>query len=414
MRFLYFLFTTTYRLGIAIAAPFNNKAKLWIKGRKGLFTHLKGTYREKKKVVWFHCASLGEFEQGKPLIMQIRKQHPELFIHVTFFSPSGYEIKKNDSCADLITYLPMDTPGAARKFIQALSPIAAIFVKYEYWYGYMQELSRRDIPFYYISAIYRPQQIFFKKYGTWFSDKLAQATHIFVQNRESQELLNSIGITQVSVAGDTRFDQVYRIAEDAEPLEFVEQFKQNKKLIVAGSTWLPDEKVLQEVHQQTANSYKMIIAPHEIENSHIEQIKKLFPAEKTICYSEIEGQNLNDYNILIINKIGILKKIYRYSEISYIGGAFQTGLHNILEAAVFGVPIFFGPQYQKFDEAKRLVLAGGAFSITDSNQMLSKISIFDQNEEEYKRVCTICQNFVQSNLGATDILYQHISKTINL
>lgn len=414
MKLLYFLFTSLYKAALTLAAPFNAKAKLWVRGRRGWSAKLQEAYQEGEKTIWVHCASLGEFEQGKPIIMKIREQHPDIFIHLTFFSPSGYEIKKNDPCADLITYLPMDTPGAARRFIKSVSPIAALFVKYEYWYGYMQELSRSKIPFFYISAIYRPSQIFFKNYGSWFAKQLSQASHIFVQNHESQELLNTIGITQVSIAGDTRFDQVARIAKEAEELPFVEDFKQEKKLIVAGSTWLPDEKVLREVYTQIAPNYKMIIAPHEIDANHIEQTKKLFASEKTICYSDIENQNLSDYNILIINKIGILKKIYRYSEISYIGGAFQTGLHNILEAAVFGVPIFFGPHYHKFDEAKRLILAGGAFSISDSEKMYSKIALYEEKEEEYQRVCAICQAFVQANLGATEILYKHLAKTLNL
>lgn len=408
MRSLYFFVIKLYQIFIGLASPFYFKAKLWKLGRRNLWKTLLKKCHGKQKIIWFHCASLGEFEQGKPLMVKIHEQHPDITILVTFFSPSGYEIKKTDSCAEIITYLPMDTMGNAMRFLEIVNPIAAIFVKYEYWYGYMEALSLRNIPFYYISAIYRQSQIFFKPYGKWFVNQLSAATHIFVQNEDSRKLLQMVGISQVSVAGDTRFDQVARIAQNVEPITFVQQFKDNYKLIVAGSTWLPDEQVLKELFIHIANNYKLIIAPHEIDENHVSQIKKLFAPFGVIALSDIDNANFSEYKVLIINKIGILKKIYQYSNISYIGGAFQTGLHNILEAAVYGVPIFFGPHYGKFDEAKRLVAREGAFSIRNSEELYLMIKRFMEDNEYYQKCCKTCQEFVKENLGAAEMMYSHI------
>lgn len=355
----------------------------------------------KKHIIWFHAASLGEFEQGKPLMQLYRQQHPECTILVTFFSPSGYEVKKNDKVADIICYLPLDTPRNARRFLDIVPVEKAVFVKYEYWYNYMHQLNTRHVPFYYISAIFRPSQYFFKPYGKWFAQQLKNCTYFFVQNEASRDLLHSIGIDQVEITGDTRFDRVYDISRQQYELDFVQDFRQeDTRLIVAGSTWGPDEQLLKQLLEKLPANYKLVLAPHVTDAKHIEQIKELFQEFSTVCYTEKDGKDLSSYRVLVIDTIGILSKIYKYSYISYIGGAFETGLHNILEAAVFGVPLFFGPKYQKFNEAVQLVALQGAFSITSHEEMLQKCQLYSSSPEAYTKVCQICKEFVQSNLGS--------------
>lgn len=401
MRFLYSIEIQLYNAAIHLAALFNSKARLWVKGRQNVFHFLQQECTHREHVIWFHSASLGEFEQGKPLMQQYRAQHPECTILATFFSPSGYEIKKNDSTADIICYLPIDTPRNAKRFIAITHPEKAIFVKYEFWFNYMHQLKENHIPFYYISAIFRPSQYFFKPIGHWFAQQLANCSFFFVQNEESKNLLHSIHIDQVKITGDTRFDRVYDIANQNYELDFVQQFAKDKqKLIVAGSSWEPDERLLKQLLEKLPENYKLILAPHVIDAKHIEQIKNLYQDFSTVCYSEKELKDLSSYRVLIIDTIGILSKIYKYSYISYVGGAFETGLHNILEAAVFGVPLFFGPHYSKFNEAVQLVALQGAFSITDYSEMLQKCELYAQNQDEYASVCQICKSFVQENLGS--------------
>ncbi|MBR4536895.1 MAG: 3-deoxy-D-manno-octulosonic acid transferase [Bacteroidales bacterium] len=355
----------------------------------------------KKHIIWFHAASLGEFEQGKPLMQLYRQQHPECTILVTFFSPSGYEVKKNDKVADIICYLPLDTPRNARRFLDIVPVEKAVFVKYEYWYNYMHQLNTRHVPFYYISAIFRPSQYFFKPYGKWFAQQFKNCTYFFVQNEASRDLLHSIGIDQVEITGDTRFDRVYDISRQQYELDFVQDFRQeDTRLIVAGSTWGPDEQLLKQLLEKLPANYKLVLAPHVTDAKHIGQIKELFQEFSTVCYTEKDGKDLSSYRVLVIDTIGILSKIYKYSYISYIGGAFETGLHNILEAAVFGVPLFFGPKYQKFNEAVQLVALQGAFSITSHEEMLQKCQLYASSPEAYTKVCQICKEFVQSNLGS--------------
>lgn len=401
MRFLYSIGILFYNAAIHLAALFNYKARQWVQGRRHCFDFLQEKCQGKEHIVWFHSASLGEFEQGKPLMQLYRTQHPECTILATFFSPSGYEIKKNDPTADIVCYLPIDSPHNAKRFIAITHPEKAIFVKYEFWFNYMHQLKKNDIPFYYISAIFRPSQYFFKPIGRWFAQQLATCSYFFVQNNESKKLLNSIHIDQVKIAGDTRFDRVYDIANQNYELDFVRQFAGNdSKLIIAGSSWEPDEKLLKQLLEKLPENYKLILAPHVIDAKHIEQIKELYQDFPTICYSEKEQKDLSSYRVLIINTIGILSKIYKYSYISYIGGAFETGLHNILEAAVFGVPLFFGPHYSKFNEAVQLVALKGAFSINTYEEMLQKCELYGQNQDAYAAVCHICKSFVQENLGS--------------
>lgn len=413
MRFLYTLAIHCYHVAIHLASLFNPKAKLWITGRANLFQDLQQKCNNKEHIIWFHCASLGEFEQGKPLMEKIKQDHSNRTILVTFFSPSGYLIKKNDSVADIVSYLPIDTPKNVIKFIDIVNPKSVVFIKYEHWYNFMFTLNQKKIPFYYISAIFREKQYFFKWYGAWFVEQLQHCSHFFVQDDQSVTLLHQIGIYQVDKTGDTRFDRVFQIANKDYELPFVIQFKQEKKLLVAGSTWEPDEIVLERWFAEFHKTFQLIIAPHEIDEHHIQTIKDRFKSYRIICYSEFHDQKLEDFQILIIDTIGMLSKIYKYSDYSYVGGAFGTGLHNILEAAVFGVPLFFGPKFQKFKEARDLVHLQGAFSLLYANELIHLISQFELHHDEYDKTCNICKKYVFHNIGAVDMIYSQIVTSSN-
>ncbi len=402
MRFFYTLIILLYRLGIAIVSPFSDKARVWQRRRRGEFAKLAATFDGNERPIWIHSASLGEYEQAKPLIERIKKEQPHTKVLVTFFSPSGYEVCQNDPLLDYLFYLPLDLPQHARRFIQIVQPQAAIFVKYEFWFNYLHELSQQKIPFYYICAIFRPTQYFFKPIGGWFAKQLQQTQHLFVQNEESYNLLKTIHIEQVTICGDTRFDRVYALASQPCELDFVTQFQQGQKLIVAGSSWAPDEQLLAQVLRKL-KGYKLLIAPHEI--SRKEEVAHTFNSFKTLCYTEMGSQNLADYDVLILDTIGMLSKLYRYSTFSYVGGAFKTGLHNILEAAVYGVPLFFGPQYRHYNEAIMLVERKGAFPVERTEQMLGIVRQFAQKPNLYTQTCAICRDYVRENLGAVDKIY---------
>ena len=409
MRLLYTIGIWFYGLGIRIAALFNEKARQWVQGRKDIFSNLEKAFASKPNPVWVHCASLGEYEQAKPLIEKIKQEQPETIILTTFFSPSGYSQATKKPLADYNFYLPLDLPRNARRFLDIVQPRAAIFVKYEFWYNFMHQLHQRDIPFYYISAIFRENQHFFKPYGSWFARRLRQATHFFVQTEKSKELLESVGIKQVTVCGDTRFDRVGAIAAKVQPLPFMEAFRENRKIIVAGSTWGPDEQLLAQLLQDFP-SYKLVVAPHEINRT--PEVKETFTAYKTALYSSMDESQLADKQVLVVDTIGILSWLYQYSTVSYIGGAFKTGLHNILEAAVYGKPLFFGPHYDHFNEAVQLVEQKGAFSVHSAEEMKEAMMKFEQNPEYYAQTCAICQSYVAQNAGAADIIYKQIEKSI--
>ncbi|MCR4965807.1 MAG: 3-deoxy-D-manno-octulosonic acid transferase [Bacteroidales bacterium] len=409
MQLLYSIGIFFYRCGIAIASLFNPKAKSWIKGRKNLFSRLEKAIGKEDHPVWVHCASLGEYEQGKPVIERIKKENPDTKVLVTFFSPSGYEVCKNDRLPDYIFYLPIDLRGMSKRFIEIVQPRMAIFVKYEFWFNYIYELNMRNIPFYYISAIFRPNQYFFKKIGRWFARQLQKASYFFVQNEESKKLLEGIGIQQVEVCGDTRFDRVYDVAQQAEEIPAVEQFQQQSKLIVAGSSWQPDEELLANLLSHLPG-YKLIVAPHEINRT--DSVLKTFSAYKTCRYTSATDEELSKSQVLIIDTIGLLKKIYRYGTFAYVGGAFKTGLHNILEAAVYNIPVFFGPDFHRFNEAVMLTNLKGAFSVTKADQMLQKIQLFANNPAEYQKTCDICQQYMQANIGSCNRIYNIIKKHI--
>lgn len=401
MRFFYTLGIYLYYAVVYCISPFYPKAKLWIKGRKRLFPALKSACQD-QKIVWFHCASLGEYEQGRPLIEKIKKDHSEVSVLCTFFSPSGYEIKKKDTLLDLVFYLPADTVHNSKKFIEIVRPQVAIFVKYEYWYNFMNQLHHYNIPFYYVSAIYRKNQPFFRWYGRWFRQQLAKCTYIYLQNQASKELLHSIGIDKTEVIGDTRFDRVYQTSLEPISLDFAARFKANKKMIVCGSTWREEEQIIFDALPHFQQKYKWIIAPHLIDKEHIDEIKSKFYSYKTICYSEIREENLAEYDICIIDTIGLLRKLYYYGEYALIGGGFKTGLHNVIEASVFGIPVFFGPHYKKFNEANDLVTLQSAFPIENATQFVQKIDDLDLNQDKYLLISRKTKKYIVNNLGAVN------------
>ncbi|MDR3047584.1 MAG: 3-deoxy-D-manno-octulosonic acid transferase [Bacteroidales bacterium] len=404
MRFLYSFAIYSYWFAIFLVSPFDKKAALWIKGRKNWKQKLKILCSKKKNIACFHCASFGEFEQAKPVIEKFKSKFPQATILVSFYSPSGFEYKKNDPIADIVIYLPIDSTKNAKQFIEIVKPTVFFFIKYEFWYNFMHQLKKNNVPFYYISAIFRPSQPFFQIWGKWFINNLQQASCFFVQDKKSSELLQSIGIENVEIIGDTRFDRVLTIANQNQQFEFVNKFKKDKKLIVAGSTWIPDEMVLKSFLTHFSNEYQLIIAPHLIDKEHINKILVLFKNFDTLCYTSMDFQTIEHVQVLILDSMGMLNKIYQYGEIAYIGGAFKTGLHNTIEAAVYGIPIFFGPHYHKFNEAEALVTSGGAFSIHSAHTMIEKVEMFENNPLFYQESCCLCKQYVQANLGAANKL----------
>lgn len=398
-----------YALSIRIASLLNKKAKLWKEGRKNIFVQLENAFKnEQSSVIWFHCASLGEFEQGRPLIEKIKDKHPHYKILITFFSPSGYEIRKNYSGADYVFYLPIDTCYNATKFIEIIQPKMAFFIKYEFWYYYLNTLNKKQIPTYLISALFRKSQIFFKPYGSLFRKILKCYDYIFVQDDDSMELLMKLGLKNICVSGDTRYDRVSEIAAQAKSLELIEIFKGEKRLIVAGSSWPTEEKFIATYIQQKGFTHKFIFAPHDISENHLLQIEKLFSKYKCIRYSKTNKENIAEFDILIIDNIGLLSSLYKYADFAIIGGAFGSGLHNILEAVVYGCPVIFGPKYYHFPEAVELLNAGGAYSVRNVKELINAINFLsspDNKEFLYKT----CKDFVSSRKGATEKIFNQVS-----
>lgn len=398
-----------YQLAIRLAAPFNEKAALWVKGRKNIREKIAQIQRKDERLVWFHAASLGEFEQGRPVIEALKEAEPSTKILLTFFSPSGYEIRKNYAGADYILYLPADTLGNARFFVEQLKPDAAVFIKYEFWYNYLHELYKHHIPTYLISAIFRPEQAFFKNWGTLHRRMLGFFKRLFVQDEESVQLLNSIGIQNAERTGDTRFDRVKQIAGAAKEIEKVKQFCDGHPAVVCGSTWPPDEDILLDyINSKDAGSYKWIITPHEIGENHIKTIQEKCK-KKIIRYTD-ENASLADYDVLIIDCIGLLSSIYRYGQISYIGGGFGVGIHNTLEAAVYGIPVIFGPKYQKFNEAVNLIREGAAFSVNNGEQLREVLDSLIQTPAIAETAGQKARDYVDSQLGATAIIIKELTR----
>ncbi len=411
MVLLYNIGIFLYGFLVRIAAPFNSKAKSMIRGRKNWKTELQSRIEKDDRYLWFHCASLGEFEQGRPVIEEAKIRFPQYKILLTFFSPSGYEIRKNYGGADIICYLPMDTKKNARSFIDMVKPEKVFFVKYEFWYHFITELKSRKIPLYIISAIFRENQQFFNStpWGRWYRKLLFCFEHFFIQNKKSAELLNSIGLNNFTISGDTRFDRVASIAAGAKKFEIVEKFKANSQLIIAGSTWKPDEELLIEFINNTkaVDKVKFIIAPHEVSSSNINRIHQLLK-KPAISFSKVGNSTVDEHEVLIIDSIGILSSLYQYGNLAYIGGGFGVGIHNILEAATFGLPVIFGPNYKKFKEAKDLVDEKGARSICNFNELESALNLLLKDKAELKNASGICKKYVEKNVGSTKLIVKKV------
>jgi 3-deoxy-D-manno-octulosonic-acid transferase len=408
MLFLYNLILLFASQLVKLLALFNPKMKLFVDGRKGVFEKIREKINPSDKTIWFHAASLGEYEQGLPVIEQIKIKYPEHKIVVTFFSPSGYEVRKNNTVADLTIYLPLDTEHNAQLFVELVHPEMVFFIKYEFWPNYLNELKKRIIKTYLISGIFRDNQAFFKGFGGFYRNALNTFDYFFVQNENSKKLLQSIGFTNVKISGDTRFDRVVSILERGNSLDFIEQFKDQKTTIVIGSSWLKDESLLVNYINSASADLKFIIAPHNIHKPEIDKLQTLIN-KKTILFSEKENQNLNEFQVFIIDTIGILTKIYSYADIAYVGGGFgNPGVHNILEPATFGVPIVIGPNYSHFAEATALVHQGGCVSISNQKELNEALDNLISNEDIQHEKGHICETFVQMNKGATVTILQNI------
>ena len=407
MPILYNLGVQLYFITVYMAAFFNKKARLWINGRRDQAI-LTGP-----PCIWFHFASLGEFEQGRPVLERMRELYPGKKITVTFFSPSGYEIRKNTPLADHVYYLPLDTAKNARKFIEAVQPEMAIFTKYEYWYHFYKELHQRDIPLYIISGIFRPDQIFFKWYGGLHRTILSFVTRFFVQDEQSKQLLQNINITKVSISGDTRFDRVWANAQQPKPLPDIAEFKNNHKLFIAGSTWPQDEELIAALIKDNPD-WKFIIAPHEISEEKTTQLVGLLPENSSIRYSLLTTHysplttDHSPLTTLVIDNIGMLSSLYQYGDIAYIGGGFGAGIHNTLEAAAFGLPVIFGPNYEKFKEAKDLIGLNAGFSISNEAQLKQIAGKLINDDEFCKNAGLQAKKYVEEHTGATETIIDFI------
>lgn len=407
MLYLYFFGLRIYSIGIGIASFFNSKAKEWIDGRKKIFTQIASELQPGEKRIWFHCSSFGEFEQGRPVLQALKKKFPEHKIVLTFFSPSGIKQGKKEPAADYVFYMPLDGASASKKFVELINPHAAFFVKYDYWFGYMQQLHQHNIQFYYVSAIFRKEHYFFKWYGSWFLKQLKKATCFFVQDETSKILLNQNNISQSIVTGDTRFDRVYEFSKKTPQLDWVVNFKDGKKLIIAGSTWAEDETLLADFINAADDNIKMIIVPHEINAEKITALQSKLKV-KALLYSTLNNSSKHDYKLLIVDAVGILSKIYQYANVVYIGGGFGKGIHNILEAVVFGKPVLFGPNYRKFNEAVELTKLGGAFEIGNNTDLTQQLNLLLNNEELCVTINRINLDFVKNKTGATEKLQRGI------
>ncbi len=422
---IYNLIIYLYLLGVAIYSRFNEKVRKMWRGEREAFRVLKEKVDPNAKYVWFHAASLGEFEQGRPLMEQLRKEHPEYKILLTFFSPSGYEVRKDYEGADIITYLPLDTITNARRFLRAVHPVMAFFIKYEFWYNYLHILKHRNVPVYSVSSIFRPDQVFFKWYGRQYGRVLNCFTHFFVQNEISKELLGKIGIQNVSIVGDTRFDRVLQIKETSKQLPIVEAFVKESgvrsqetvdytskpKVFVAGSSWQPDEEIFIKYFNEHRD-WKFIIAPHVIGEDHLQQIEKLLEGRKVVRYTAVEKSaeetSLTSSEVLIIDCFGLLSSIYHYGDVAYVGGGFGVGIHNLLEAAVWDVPVFFGPNNQRFQEAQGLKKSGG-FEIANYEDFEKQMNRFVADKAYLKEQGRMAGQYVKGKAGATQEVLKKVS-----
>lgn len=409
---MYNIIMYAIQFGIAVGSIFNEKLRKMWRGEQEAVQVLRDKLEPDVRYVWFHAASLGEFEQGRPLIEQIRKDYPQYKILLTFFSPSGYEVRKNYEGADIITYLPIDTVGNARRFLRTVRPVMAFFIKYEFWYNYLHILQHRGIPAYSVSSIFRPDQIFFKWYGSSYGRVLRCFTRFFVQNEESKELLGRLGISDAMVVGDTRFDRVLQIKEASKQLPLVEKFvnggaADRKKVFVAGSSWQPDEEIFLKYFNEHED-WKLIIAPHVIGEDHLKTILSLIRDKKVVRYTQGTEEDVAEADVLIIDCFGLLSSIYHYGDVAYVGGGFGVGIHNVLEAAVWDMPVLFGPNNKHFAEAQGLLRDGGGFEIFDLESFSLLMNRFAA-DKEYRNACgSLAGAYVQSLAGATNKVLSNI------
>lgn len=417
---LYNIIMYIYQAGIAIYSHFNEKVKkMWI-GERAAFGVLQKQVEPNVKYIWFHAASLGEFEQGRPLIEKIKKEYPNYKILLTFFSPSGYEVRKNYEQADIVTYLPIDTVANAQRFLRIVRPVMAFFIKYEFWYNYLHILRHRNIPVYSVSSIFRPNQIFFRPYGRQYAAVLKCFSHFFVQNDLSKSLLAKIGINNVTVVGDTRFDRVLQIKDNSKKLPLVDKFIGNQdvklangvtnslhRVFVAGSSWLPDEEIFIKYFNEH-NDWKLIIAPHVIADTHLRQILQLLKGKKVVLYTEATETNVADADVLVINCFGLLSSIYHYGDVAYVGGGFGAGIHNVLEAAVWGLPVVFGPNNKRFAEAQGLLASGGGFEIDNYEKFALIMDRFCSDKDFLQNSGNTAGCFVKQLSGATNKVFSDI------
>lgn len=409
MLFLYNLIVFLAGIFLRIVALFSPKIKLFVEGRKDIFSVLEEKIKPEDKTIWFHSASLGEYEQGLPVIEKIKEKYPSHKIIVTFFSPSGYEVRKNNTVADVTIYLPLDTKNNAKRFLKAVHPELAFFIKYEFWLNYLNELEKNKIPTFLISVIFRDNQVFFKWYGGFYRKALTAFTYFFVQNEKSKQKVESLGFQNVIVSGDTRFDRVNAILERDNSLDYIEVFKNNQTVIVFGSSWPKDETLITEFINQADENVKFIIAPHNIKPDQISDLQSKI-TKSSVLFSEKDNKNLSQYNVFIIDTIGLLTKIYSYGTIAYVGGGFgNPGIHNILEPATFGIPIVIGPNYSNFAEAVSLVELKGCVVISDFQELKTAFDQLLTDKLFYKEKSEICRSFIQNNKGATETIMKVVS-----
>ncbi len=411
MALLYNIIIHFYYWTIRFASLFNPKARLWLKGRSGQeqgLENLAQNLSSDSRLAWFHCASLGEFEQGRPVLEAFRKAYPEWKILLTFFSPSGYEVRKYYEGADFVFYLPLDSPAGVEKFIDQCKPRLVFFIKYEFWFNYLQKLKQREIPVFIISANFREGQHFFKWYGVWARKQLRNISWFFVQDESSVKLLSNIGINSVSVSGDTRFDRVITIAGQSKDFPIIESFAGRDPVFLAGSSWPADEHILRELIIKEEKHLRFIIAPHEVHEEHIADLEKIMAPYGPIRYSMADEADMKESRVMLIDGIGYLSHLYKYAMLAYIGGGFGSSIHNILEAATFGKPIIIGPKYHKFKEARDLVRLGGAFVIHNGDELISITRKLMDDPDLYRKAAAICSNYVQEKKGATGIILNGI------
>lgn len=395
-----------YALAVRLASLTNRKARLMIKGHRKTWRTLRDHAKERQHYVWFHAASLGEFEQGRPLMERLRREHPEKRILLTFFSPSGYEVRKDYAGADLVCYLPFDTPLNARRFVRLVQPEKAFFIKYEFWHHYIDELHRAGVPVYSVSSIFRNDQIFFRPYGRGYARVLHHFNHFFVQNEASRRLLNSLGVTQVSVTGDTRFDRVIDIRNQAKSLPLAAALTGDSRTIVAGSTWPPDEEILIPYFNRHPE-LKLIIAPHEVNEERLRSIEQRLK-RPALRYSQATPESSAQADCLIIDGYGLLSSLYRYATLAYVGGGFGVGIHNVPEAAVYGVPVFFGPNNQRFREARDLINEGGSFEVTSADDFQAQADRLLADEKALAKSGQAAGDYIRRNSGATEAIFREV------